>query len=205
MGPWPLTQPPKAVCVPGWRARGWKNKQDQGAEARGGGWKEVSGVARAPNKALTGARHPTVTPGPPRGGTGLPGLALEQQAAPLLGRTPCASRGWGLRRQPGLGLLSPVRAARACGPSQRHEGRRGRRRSFTGPGAYQQSTAGLGRENGATPGAPGGAERTLQWPKPDDPRRLASRLQMGLVEAAAAAAGTVANSCSSYIFHYTIR
>lgn len=58
---------PRAVCVPEWRARGWKNKQGRGAEVRGGGrggWKEVRSVAKARTKPSRESRHPSVTPGP---------------------------------------------------------------------------------------------------------------------------------------------
>lgn len=216
-------QPRGLLACPG-RGRGAGKTNRAGAEAGGrlaGGWKEVRSVAGEPNKALTGAPSPRGDPGPAPLSRRAPGPSLGAgRAAP-----PPHARPPGLRAsqpppppEPGLSLGL---ACRARGPPKGSEGRsavaephppppkpkaRGWGVCVGGGDSMPRSSVRKRGDSGAAratalPAAPEGLSGLPSGP-PNSPRfllpgegpRLRRRRE-----------GTVANSCSSYIFHYTIR
>lgn len=180
-----------------------------------GGWKEVRSVAGAPNKALSGAPSPRDDPGPAPLSRGVPRPSLG-------GGRSSTPRG----RTPGSGLLPPPPESglfwglegRARGPPRRRDGQlllllnrtpppelkdRGRRVDFMllfSLRKWGDSGTHWSHSSASSPGG-AGLPSGRKW-RPTSPRFLLPRDGPRLRRQRE---GTLANSCSSYIFHYTIR
>lgn len=218
-------QPRGLLACPG-RGRGAGKTNRAGAEAGGrlaGGWKEVRSVEGEPNKALTGAPSPRGDPGPAPLSRGAPGPSLGAgRAAPPPHARPPGLRASGppglhLRPSPGSPWVSPAEpAARPKAPkvaravAELHLRPQSQKREagvcVWGGGSMPRSSVRKRGDSGAAratalPAAPEGLSGLPSGP-PNSPRFL---LPGEGPRQRRRREGTVANSCSSYIFHYTIR
>lgn len=200
--PGSLMPPRELLARPGGERGTGKNKRGRRTGlgwGPAGGWK-FAVWPRRQTKPPSEPRHPRLTPCP-RLGAGRPTPGAQARAGPPPPPEPALSLG---------------RASQARCPPRRHEDQVGWRGSLTPPPKPKERGRGVTPRRGPPPRIRRAPEPQLcQQPRrgpagsqvfgsgqPTLPRLLLSREGPRLRRRRE---GTVANSCSSYIFHYTIR